>query len=664
VTPPETFLLRDLVVLFAAALPIVLVFQRLNVPTVVGFLIAGVVIGPHGVGLIAQSAEVESLAELGLVLLLFVVGLELSIGQLTRLGRVVIWSGALQVVVTAGVAIVVAIAAGVRVPTAICFGFLVVHSSTAIVLKVLSDRGEIDAPHGRIGVGILLIQDLCFVPMMLLTRLLATPASASWLTIGLVLLKAAAALAAIVLAARLLMPGLLRRIVRLRSRELFTGTIILFCLGTAWLASWFGLSLALGALIAGLVISESEYSHQAVADILPFRDAFNSVFFISVGMLLRPDFLFARFGTVLAATSVLVLFKIVVVFTAILTVYRSFRVAQTTALSLANVGELSFVLARFALPAGLLQPVHYEAFIAMAVLSMLAAPFLINAAPRVGYTIAGWFGITEAASVAEQTPLRNHVLIVGYGLNGENLAHVLRQTGLPYLIVELDPDRIVAARARGEPVHFGDATRLEVLEHAGTAAAHVVVVAISDPAATRRVVALARHCNAQVPIIVRTRYVAEIDELRRLGASEVIPEEFETSVEIFARVLRRLRVPRNVITLQVELIRRQGYRMLRGLELPRQTLDQLGHILAATTTETFMVSPASPAAGRTIRQLQLRRTTGVTIIAIVHAGQPLTNPQPDDQIEAGDILVMLGSHAQLDDALRRLGADEVDDPPV
>jgi K+:H+ antiporter len=659
----ETSILRDLVVLFAAALPIVLVFQRLNVPTVVGFLIAGVVIGPHGVGLIAQSAEVESLAELGLVLLLFVVGLELSLGQLTRLGRVVVWSGTLQVAVTAGVAIVVAVAAGVSLPTAVCFGFLVVHSSTAIVLKVLSDRGEIDAPHGRVAVGILLIQDLCFVPMMLLTRLLATSASASWLTIGLVLLKAAAALTAIVLAARLLMPSLLRQIVRLRSRELFTGTIILFCLGTAWLASWFGLSLALGALIAGLVISESEYSHQAVADILPFRDAFNSVFFISVGMLLRPDFLFAHFATVLAAASALLLFKILVLYAVIRPFYRSFRVAHTTALALANVGELSFVLARFALPAGLLLPVHYEAFIAMAVLSMLAAPFLINAAPRLGYTLAGWFGITEPAVETDHAPLRNHVLIVGYGLNGENLAHVLRQTGVPYVIVELNPDRIVAARARDEPVRYGDATRLEVLEHAGAASAHVVVVAISDPAATRRVVALARHSNPQVPIIVRTRYVAEIDELRRLGASEIIPEEFETSVEIFARVLRRLRVPRNVINLQIELIRRQGYRMLRGLELPRQTLDQLGNILAATTTETFMVQPASPAAGRTIRQLELRRVTGVTIIAIVHAGKPVTNPDPDFEIQAGDILVMLGSHAQLDQALRQLGADEIEDVP-
>jgi CPA2 family monovalent cation:H+ antiporter-2 len=653
----EGSILRDLVVLFAAALPIVVVFQRLNVPSVVGFLIAGIVIGPHGVGLIAQSADVESLAELGLVLLLFVVGLELSLSELTRVGHAVFWSGTLQVLVTAGVTCLIARAAGVATSTAVLFGFLVAQSSTAIVLKVLGDRGEIDAPHGRMAVGILLVQDLCLVPMMLLTRLLATPASASWWAVATVLLQAAVAIALIVLAARLLMPAALRWIVRLRSRELFTGAIVFFCLGTAWLASQFGLSLALGALIAGLVISESEFSHQAVADILPFRDAFNSVFFISIGMLLHVDFLVAHLPALLAAAAGVLVFKMLVVPAVILPFYRSFRVAVMVGLALAQIGELAFVLARFALPAGLLTSTHYQVFVAVAVLTMLAAPFLINAAPAVTYALQSVLGVTQPEPEVERGPMRNHVLVIGYGLNGENLARVLQETGLPHLVIELNADRVQAASAAGKAVLYGDATRLEVLRKAGIETAHLVVVAISDPVATRRIVALARQSNAEVPIIVRTRYVTEMDELHRLGATEVIPEEFETSVEIFARVLRRLRVPRNVITLQVDLIRRQGYRMLRGLALPRQTLDQLTNILAATTTETFMVPPTSPAAGCSIRALQLRRNTGVTIIAVVHEGQPLTNPSPDVQIHAGDILVMLGSHAQLDQAMQQLGGE-------
>jgi CPA2 family monovalent cation:H+ antiporter-2 len=659
----EGVLLRDLVVLFAAALPIVVVFQRLHVPTVVGFLVAGVVIGPHGAGLIADTAEVDSLAALGVVPLLFVVGLELSFRQLADQRRIVLVAGVLQVLLTGGLAAAAALAAGFPVPEAVVLGFVVVHSSTVVVLQVLAQRGDLDAPHGRIAVGILLIQDLSLVPMILLTRLLATPAAASWLAVTLVLAKAAAAIGIIVALALLIMPAVLRYVVQLRSRELFTGAIVLFCLGTAWLASQFGLSLALGALIAGLVISESEYSHQAVADILPFRDAFNSIFFISIGMLLRVDFLREHFiGVVTLALGVIV-FKALVLPLAILPVYRSLRVALLAALSLAAVGELSFVLARFAQPLGLLPPAHAEWFIAVAVLTMLASPFVIQAAPALTARVLALLGITRAAQAPERQGARNHVLIVGYGLNGENLAHVLRQTGLPYLILELNPERTAAARSRGEPVLYGDATRPAVLAEAGAGNAQVIVVAISDRLATRRIVALARQHSAQVPIIVRTRYVAEMDDLRRLGATEVIPEEFETSVEIFARVLRRLRVPRNVIALQIDLIRQQGYSMLRGVALPRQTLDQLGDILAATTTESFMVPRTAPTVGLSIRELQLRKQTGVTIIAVVRGGQPLTNPPPDLQIQSGDILVMVGDHAQLDRALLRLGETPAAEAP-
>ncbi len=650
----EGFILRDLVVLLAAALPIVFLFQRLNVPSIVGFLITGILIGPRGLGLIAQGADVEQLADLGLVLLLFVVGLEVSFQQLARLGRTIFGSGLLQVLATGAFSCAAALALGRAPSAALLCGFLIAQSSTAIVLKVLTDRGEVDAPHGRIVVGILLMQDLALVPMTLLTRLLATATPASWIAIGVVLAKAALAVALILFAARLLMPALLRQVARLRSRELFTGVVVFFCLGTAWLASRFGLSLAVGALIAGLVIAESEYSHQAIADILPFRDAMNSVFFISVGMLLRLDFVFTNLPMLIVVGTAIMLFKALVSTVVILPFYRSFRVAATAGLCLAQVGELSFVLAKLALPSGLIVRDEYQAFVAVAVLTMLVTPFVINGAAPLTQRLVALLGITEAEPSPEARQVRNHVLIVGYGLNGENLANVLHQTGLPYLILELSPDRLATARGRGEPVLYGDATRLDVLRKAGVGLAHVVVVAISDPVATRRIVALARQSNADVPIIVRTRYVAELGELRRLGATEVIPEEFETSVEIFARVLRRLRVPRNVITLQIELIRKQGYSMLRGLELPRQTLDQLGQILAATTTESFLVPASSPAAGRSIRDLQLRRATGVTIIAVVHDGRPVTNPPADLVIQPNDILVMLGSHAELDQALKRL----------
>ena len=647
---PEAPILRDLALVFAAALPVVLVFQRLNLPPVVGFLISGIVIGPHGIGLIADTAQVDNLAELGLILLLFVIGIEMSFGDLLRLGRVVVWSGTLQVVATTAVALGVARLLGVAPAPAVVLGFLAAHSSTAIVLKTLADRGELDAPHGRIALGILLIQDLALIPMVLLTRLLSADVALSWQAMGALVLQAGAAVAAIVVAARLLIPALLRQIVRLRSRELFTGTIVLCCVGTAWLAAQFGLSLALGALVAGLVISESEYSHQALADIVPFRDALNSIFFISIGMLVHSGALYLRWGPLLATAAGVMLLKALVGVGVLLPFQQAARVALMTGLTLAGLGELSFVLARLAVSAGLLSAAHYEEVVTVAVLTMLGTPFVIRAAPAVATLLDRFLGARIASAPAGPAPPDGHVLIVGFGLNGQNLAHVLQQTGIPYLIVELNPDLVARARARGDGVLYGDATRPNVLAKAGAAHANVIVVAISDPVATRRIVGLSRQQNPHAAIIVRTRYVSELDELRRLGATEVIPEEYETSVEIFARVLRRLRVPRNVINVQVDLVRQQGYRMLRGLDLPRQTLDQLGQILAATTTESFLVPQGSPAAGQTIRSIQLRRSIGVTIIAVIRDGVPTTNPSPDWQIAAGDVMVMLGSHAQLDHA--------------
>jgi CPA2 family monovalent cation:H+ antiporter-2 len=646
----EAPLLRDLLVLFAASIPIVFLFQRLNVPTIVGFLIAGVVIGPHGLGLIAEAAAVESLAEMGVVLLLFVIGLELSLEQLLHLGRVVLISGGLQVLLTAATAAGLAAAAGVPTEESVFIGFLIVHSSTAVALKLLADRGEIDSPHGRLAAGIAVIQDLCVVPMMLLIPLMGASQRIAFAEIGWALLKAALVVVVIVVGARMVLPQILAIIVRLRIRELFTATVVLFCLGTAWLAAQFGLSLAFGALVAGLVISESEYSHQAVAEILPFRDTFNSIFFTSVGMLLHVTVLLEHWAVLLALLLAVVALKGVILGVVIGFTTGSARVASLVAACLCQIGELSFVLARFAAPYQLLDPLRYELLLAVTVLSMLATPLLLTVAPHILSALEAVFGWRPERPASDDR-LHGHVLIVGYGLNGRNLARVLRETGLTYRILELNPEAVTAARSAGEPILFGDATRIDVLRRVSVEGAHVVVVAISDAAATRRIVSVVRQLNSQATLIVRTRYVAEIDALYRLGATEVIPEEFETSVEIFARVLRRLRVPRNLINVQVEIIRGERYGMLRGLSLPRQSMQDIQHLLAGTLTDTFLVEPSSPGVGKTIRELGLRTQTGVTIIAAVRDGKPTTNPPPDHRIEPGDTLVLLGNHGELDRAM-------------
>jgi CPA2 family monovalent cation:H+ antiporter-2 len=653
-------LLRDIVLLLAASLPIVFLFQRIRVPALVGFLIAGVIVGPSATGLVRSTETADVLAEVGVVLLLFTIGLEVSLTELSQMRRVVLTGGTAQVLGTIGVAAGAALAAGYPPSEALVLGFLLALSSTAIVLKLLADRGELEAPHGRIALGVLLFQDLCIVPMMLLLPVLGRPQELSAARIAATLGAAFGALVAIFYGARIVLPALLRRVLRLRIRELFVGTVVLICLGTAWLTAQLGLSLAIGAFVAGLVISESEYSHQVVAEILPLRDLLNSVFFISIGMLLDVRFVVANALAVAVLVLVVLLLKACLAAAAVWPFTRSARLACLVGIALSQIGEFSFVLAGEASRAGVLGVPTFQIVLTVTVITMLASPFLIAAAPV-------WTGrFAETVEVAPPSgarePIAEHVLIIGYGLNGRNLARVLRETGLPYRVLDLNAEAVRVAQAAGESISFGDATRAVVLRHVGAKAAAVVVVAISDPRATRRVVSTVRELNPTAALIVRTRFVSEIEELTRLGADEVIPEEFETSVEIFARVLRRMHVPRNVIAMQIDLIRGESYAMLRGRQLLGPSLDDLRAILEASTIETYLLLAGSPAAGQSIGELQLRRRTGVTVIAVVHHGQSITNPSPELRLHEGDVLVMIGSHAELAEAMSLLaprGADAV-----
>jgi CPA2 family monovalent cation:H+ antiporter-2 len=645
--------LRDLVVLLAATLPIVFVLQKLRVPSIVGFLVAGVLLGPHGLAVIQSADEVDRLAELGIVLLLFVTGLELSLSGLARLGGRLLLAGAAQVGAMGGIVVALARAAGLGWSAAVTLGFIAVHSSTVLALKTFSDRGQIDSPHGRVATGVLVFQDLSMVPMMLLIPVLAAHGAVDAGAILLVLGKATLVLLVIFAAARFVLPPILRQVANLRIRELFTVTVVLLALGTAWLADRLGLSLAIGALLAGLVISESEHRHQVFAEIVPFRDMFSSLFFISIGMLLRFDFLGAHAGQLLLATGGVILLKVVLLTVLLAPLLHSLRMALFIGVCLAQVGELAFVLARAASGAGLLSEAMYETCVATAVLSFVISPLLVVPTERLGFKLEAWLRPGAAPPVDDDQHER-HVLIIGYGLNGQNLARVLRETGIRYRVLEFNAQSVKQAAALGEPITFGDGSRPDVLHAVGAEHAEIIVIAISDPASTRRMAALARGMNARAAIVVRTRYVAEIDELYRLGATEVIPEEFETSVEIFARVLRRLHVPRNVIGLQVEMIRGERYGMLRGLELPRQSMRDVQALLAATLTETVLIEPGSPAAGVSIRDLRLRSETGVSIIALVRDGEPHVNPDPGLALEPGDVVVLLGSHAELEAALARL----------
>ena len=655
----DPIFLRELVIVLTATIAIVFVFQKLRLPNIVGFLLAGVIIGPHGFQLIQSVGQVENLAEIGVVLLLFTIGLEFSLETILSVQRRVVWAGFLQVVLTTLVVLAVARLLGASVEVGFFYGFLVSLSSTAIVLRIYHDRGEINSLQGRLASGLLLFQDLCVVPMMLLLPVLAGSGQDSIFLIVWVLAKSLITLVVIVWTARKLLPRLLHQVALLRNREIFVLFVVLVCFGTAWLTSESGLSLALGALVAGLVISESELSHQIVADILPLRDCFSGIFFISVGMLLNLGILSQDFRIALMELLLMIGIKSLVLFAVFWWLYRSVRLGVVLGLGLAQIGEFSFVLAKAGINFQLLNAADGQIFLAASILSMMATPFLIHWSHAWAFGFEGLFkdiGFNRSTSGgANETPsTTGHVIVVGYGLNGQNLARVLKEVGIPYRVLEMDPDLVRSAKAGGEPISFGDGTRPELLQQVEIAKARVLVVAISDPAATARLVSQARRLRTDLYIIVRTRYVAEIDHLYRLGANQVIPEEFETSVEIFARVLQEYHIPRNVISLQVDLIRKEHYGTLRGIQLQGKQLDALSQFLVGTTSDIFSIIEKSPAVGKSLEEINLPSRSGVSVIAVVREGKSYPNVDNDFKLAVGDMLVLLGGHKALDDAAQIL----------
>jgi CPA2 family monovalent cation:H+ antiporter-2 len=655
--PHGLTLLNEFLILLLASIPISYICSRLRQSVIVGFIVTGVVIGPYGLRLVHDVEAVDVLAEIGVILLLFSIGLEFSLKRMMEMKRIVLGGGTLQVGMTILITALVFMLIGRAPAQAAYFGFLAALSSTAIVLKTYLDRAEIDTIHGRAGVGILIFQDLCIVPLMLLVPILSGRERSSLANISVKMGTAVAVIVGIIVTARKVVPFLLYHIVRLRSQEIFIIFVVLASFGTAWLTSQFGLSMALGAFIAGVVLSESEYSHQIVSDIMPFRDVFNSIFFISIGMLLSLGFLLTHLPSVLLWFVAIIIGKAIVAATAARFLNYPFRVSIVIGLGLAQVGEFSFIMAKLGTEQGLMSSDDYQRFLAASILSMIATPFMIKNAPRIAFAIQSLTTRRKAVKVepvepeAEPCNLGDHVVIIGYGNNGRNLAKVLHRMAIPYEVLELNAESVREGRSNGVSIEYGDSTRREVLNHVGITSARILVVAISDQLATRHTVALAREMNPRLHIIVRTRYMSEVSDLMRLGANQVIPEEFETSIEIFSRVLREYGVTRNIIAREVEAIRGHGYEMLRSASLPLAELDKIAEAFAEISTETIFVNARSSAVGQTLKELDLRGRTGATVTAAVRNGDTEINLGPQFRVAPDDILVLIGKPDQIKRAI-------------
>jgi len=641
---PHTFL-TDIVLLLAASIPIVVLLRRIQLPSVAGFVVAGALFGPHALSWIRSVEEVEALAEIGVALLLFTVGLEFSLPRLLLLKRALLVGGFGQVMLTLLVVGLGGVALGRDVSGSVLFAFLVVLSSTAVVLKTLTDERQVDTPHGQLAVAILLFQDLAIIPLLLFVPLLGGGGAGGLSEFGLAGAKAVVAVVVVLLAARYGFSRMAPVVVRAGGRELFTLFTVLVALGAAWLTESLDLPLALGAFIAGLVVSESEYNHQVVDEILPFRDVFSALFFVSIGMLFDASIVIEEPAETLSLFLAVATTKATVVFGVGFYLTRSRRTAMIVAAALFQVGEFAFVVASQARELGVLGGADEQRFLAVAVLSMVVTPVVMRLAWRRGEAGRPSGAGDGTGGASDDAP---RVLIAGYGLTGEHLARVLAATGVEHRVLDTDPHRVKRERAAGVPIVLADASRADALAQAGIAGAKVFVVAINDAGATRRAVALARQLSPSVQVIVRTRFLADTEELLRLGANQVVPEEFETSVEIFGRVLRELHVPRGTIAVQTELVRREGYQLLRGPVAEERHLAVVGEILASTAVDTLFVGADCAGCGRSLGEMGFRVRTGATVLSVVRSGEEIHGPGADLVLEPGDLLVVRGEHRELD----------------
>ncbi len=648
-------LLQDIVVLLGFSVVVVLLLQRLRLPSVLGFLVTGIIIGPFGFGLIENPEQVELLSEIGVILLMFVIGMELSIKQLASMKRTVFFGGFMQVGLSIVVTAFIFYVLGFSWTEAVFTGFLFSLSSTAIVLKILYDRNEITAPHGRMALGILIFQDLIVVPMMLFTPIMAGNSGNVINEVLFLLLKSGLVLALTYVGAKYLVPRAMFLIAQTKSKELFLLATIALCFTVAFVTASAGLSLAFGAFLAGLIISESDYSHQATSTILPFRELFISFFFISIGMLLDLDFFMANAGMILLMVLVVFILKGGVVSLTALALKYSMRTVILSGMALFQVGEFAFILSRIGIENDLLSPQMNQYFLSVSVFTMLLTPFIFLFSGNTANFIlrrlapgAGGYKVDREVSISEEkaNEPEDHLLIIGYGINGTNLAKAAKYADIPYLVLELNPQIVKSEKAKGEPIIYGDAMQEHMLEAVNVKKARVVVVAISDPRATKTIVSNIRHLSPSVHIVVRTRYVKEIQSLLALGADEVIPEEFETSIEIFSRVLTNFLVPIDELESLVDSVRADNYQVFQSRK-PVRTFS-------SSTIPDFKIScvrvmaESGPVVGKTIEEVDVRKNFGVNVLAISRKGKVIKAVFPSVKLLRNDLVFVSGDQEHID----------------
>ncbi|HET6278436.1 MAG TPA: cation:proton antiporter [Candidatus Polarisedimenticolia bacterium] len=655
----EVDLIGPLVLLLAVACLVVLVLNRLRLPPTIGYLLSGVLLGPHVLGLLGQSETVSTVAEIGVILLMFTIGLEFDARYFLRIRRVALGAGLTQILMTILAALLAGMAFGWSIRTSLFVGCIIALSSTAIVLKSLMQQGAVDTLPGRLTVAVLILQDLAIVPMMILLSIPGGTTSEISLNLAGAVARATVLLVMTFVLSRYLMPRFLHLTAAGRSKELFLLVTMAICLGMAWVSHLLGVSYALGAFLAGVIIGGTEFAHQTTSDIIPFRDVFSGVFFVAMGMLLDPPYVASAWPAVLVLVAIILIGKTVITTLAVAGFGYPPAAALQVGYNLAQVGEFSFLIAQMGGRQNLIGEEIYKLAIASSVISMMVAPLLIQVSPRLAAVTARLFsGILPGldrlarasagiARVVEPPPLSNHVVILGYGTVGRTLGEVLLANKVPFLALELDPDYVRDCRRHQHPVHYGDASSEALMRRVGVDRARFLVVTVPDTVMERAIISRARAMNPGLFILARSRRGTEDENFYLDGADEVVAETFEAGIEFMTRILRRLNVPKQEVERQVAVARGRRYEIFRRADLSPLPLSDVRRTLDSLRVEFLAISSDSPLVGRSLRDAGIRESTGALVMAVVRDGQINHSPGADFTLQTGDTILVSGAIEQV-----------------
>lgn len=646
--------------------------RRIGLPTIAGYLLAGIVIGPFTPGFVGDVGMISQLAELGVIFLMFGVGLHFSLNDLWRVRAVAIPGATGQIILATLLGLGLSRLWGWSVAAGVILGFAISIASTVVLLRGLMDNGLLNTPPGQAAVGWLVLEDLATVLILVLLPTLAnTNGGFNWVELGVTLLKAAGFVGLALFAGTRLIPWILMRIAHTRSRELFILAILAIALGIAiGAAEIFGISFALGAFVAGVVVSESPLSHQVGADILPFRESFAVLFFVSIGMLVNPLYLYNNLGAILALTSLIVIAKPLTTILMGIIVPWPARTSLVVSAGLSQIGEFSFIVGQAGLALGLLDQSQYSLILAGSLVSIMLNPLMFRLVQPAEQWLQKnpviWKLMNRQAPPPPliEESIENHVVIVGYGRVGRHIASLLGEMGIPYLIVEADAERGEGLSNEGIPTLYGDAANSEVLTHAGLNRARALVVAGPDEASSELVVATARDLAPELPIIARASTEDGIDRLAKLGAQDVIHPELEGGLEIVRHTLLQLGFPSQEIYRYTDAVRRDHYDVALNTEEEHRLLHELLEAANSLEVHWFRLAEENRLVGQTLAQANLRAKTGASVIAILREGYLLANPKSMAVFQVGDRIGLIGETEEMEAVEQFLAESESETNPI